>query len=100
MYGYLTSPVGLNLVVAMTTFKQPFNTLSRAALPLIGLMLGCLTLVIWQPWIAMGLVGSCAVQAVSAAAKRWAWSRAAQEFDRLLRGDEFKAAHVAEGSGW
>ena len=54
--GYLTPPVGLNLVVAMTAFKQPFGTLCRAALPFIGLMLGCLVLVIWQPWIAMGLV--------------------------------------------
>jgi len=48
--------VGLNLIVAMTPSKQPFGTLCRAALPFIGLMLGCLALVIWQPWIAMGLV--------------------------------------------
>jgi C4-dicarboxylate transporter, DctM subunit len=56
MYGYLPPPVGLNLVVAMTAFKQPFNTLCLAALPVTGLMLGCLALVIWQPWIAMGRV--------------------------------------------
>jgi C4-dicarboxylate transporter DctM subunit len=56
VYGYLTPPVGLNLVVAMTAFKQPFKKLCRAKLPFIGLMLGCLALVIWQPWIAMGLV--------------------------------------------
>ena len=49
MCGYLTPPVGPNLVVAMTAFKQPFGTLCRAALPFIGLMLGCLALVIWQP---------------------------------------------------
>jgi C4-dicarboxylate transporter DctM subunit len=54
--GYLTPPVGLNLIVAMTAFKQPFGTLCRAALPFIGLMLGCLAMVIWQPWIAMGWV--------------------------------------------
>ncbi len=54
--GYLTPPVGLNLIVAMTAFKQPFGTLVRAALPFIGLMLVCLVLVIWQPWIAMYLV--------------------------------------------
>jgi GMP synthase-like glutamine amidotransferase len=47
---------GLNLIVAMTAFKQPFCTLCSAALPLIGSMLGCLELVIWQPWIAMELV--------------------------------------------
>ncbi|MCW5633620.1 MAG: TRAP transporter large permease subunit [Rubrivivax sp.] len=53
---YLTPPVGLNLIVAMGAFKQPFGLLCRAALPFIGMMLGCLALVIWQPWIAMGLV--------------------------------------------
>ncbi|WP_119420669.1 TRAP transporter large permease [Desertibaculum subflavum] len=56
--GYLTPPVGLNLIVAMSAFKQPFGTLCRAAVPFILLMLACLFLVIWQPWIAMYLVGS------------------------------------------
>ena len=54
--GYLTPPVGLNLIVAMGAFKQPFGLLCRAALPFIVLMFSCLALVIAQPWIAMGLV--------------------------------------------
>lgn len=54
--GYLTPPVGLNLIVAMTAFKQPFGALCRAAVPFIMIMLGCLALVVWQPWIAMALV--------------------------------------------
>ncbi|MCA0247097.1 MAG: TRAP transporter large permease subunit [Proteobacteria bacterium] len=54
--GYLTPPVGLNLIVAMSAFKQPFGLLCRAALPFIALMLGCLFLVVWQPWIAMYFV--------------------------------------------
>jgi C4-dicarboxylate transporter DctM subunit len=54
--GYLTPPVGLNLIVAMSAFKQKFGVLCRAALPLILLMLGCLGLVLWQPWIAMYFV--------------------------------------------
>ncbi len=54
--GYLTPPVGLNLIVAMSAFKQPFGLLCRAALPFIALMLGCLILVVWQPWIAMYFV--------------------------------------------
>lgn len=54
--GYLTPPVGLNLIVAMSAFKQPFGLLCRAALPFILLMAACLALVIWQPWIAMGLL--------------------------------------------
>ncbi len=54
--GFLTPPVGINLIVAMSAFKQPFGTLVKAALPYIFLMLGCLALVVWQPWIAMYLV--------------------------------------------
>jgi C4-dicarboxylate transporter DctM subunit len=55
--GYLTPPVGLNLIVAMTAFKQSFGLLCSAAIPFILLMLGCLVIVIWQPWIAMMFVG-------------------------------------------
>jgi C4-dicarboxylate transporter DctM subunit len=54
--GYLTPPVGLNLIVAMTAFKQPFGLLARAAMPYIALMLGCLALVVLIPDIAMALV--------------------------------------------
>jgi C4-dicarboxylate transporter DctM subunit len=54
--GFLTPPVGLNLIVAMSAFKQPFSLLVKSALPYIGLMLFCLALVTWQPWIAMYLV--------------------------------------------
>lgn len=54
--GYLTPPVGINLMVAMTAFRQNFGTLVAAALPFIGLMLVALALVSWQHWIAMGLV--------------------------------------------
>jgi len=54
--GYLTPPVGLNLIVAMSAFKQPFGLLCRAALPFIALMLACLAAVVWQPWIAMYFV--------------------------------------------
>jgi C4-dicarboxylate transporter DctM subunit len=54
--GFLTPPVGLNLIVAMTAFKQPFGLLCRAVLPFIAIMFACLVLVIWQPMIAMYLV--------------------------------------------
>jgi C4-dicarboxylate transporter DctM subunit len=54
--GYLTPPVGLNLIVAMGAFKQSFGTLCRAAVPFILIMLVCLVIVVWQPWIAMYLV--------------------------------------------
>ncbi len=54
--GFLTPPVGLNLLVAMSTFKQKFAELVVAATPFIVLMLACLALISWQPWIAMSLV--------------------------------------------
>lgn len=54
--GCLTRPVGLNLIVAMGAFKQPFGVLCQAALPLVALMLGTLAVVVWQPWIALALV--------------------------------------------
>jgi C4-dicarboxylate transporter, DctM subunit len=54
--GYLTPPVGLNLIVAMGAFKQSFGLLCQAAIPFIFIMLVCLIIVVWQPWIAMYLV--------------------------------------------
>lgn len=54
--GFLTPPVGLNLLVAMTTFKQKFGELVKAAVPFIFIMLACLALIAWQPWISMALV--------------------------------------------
>lgn len=54
--GFLTPPVGLNLIVAMSAFRQPFGLLVRAAFPFIVMMLACLAIVVWQPWIAMYLV--------------------------------------------
>ena len=50
--GYLTPPVGLNLLVAMSAFKQSFGTLVRAAVPFILVMLVCLAIVVWEPRIA------------------------------------------------
>ena len=55
--GFLTPPVGLNLLVAMSTFKRKFGELVIAAVPFIVLMLGCLAVIAWQPWIAMTLLG-------------------------------------------
>jgi len=55
--GFLTPPVGLNLIVALTAFKQPFGEICRAAVPFIVLMLGVLAAVAVEPRIAMALVG-------------------------------------------
>jgi C4-dicarboxylate transporter DctM subunit len=54
--GYLTPPVGLNLIVAMTAFKQSFGLLCQAAIPFIAIMLLCLMIVVLVPGIAMFFV--------------------------------------------
>ncbi|MDJ0927731.1 MAG: TRAP transporter large permease [Gammaproteobacteria bacterium] len=48
--GYLTPPLGLNLIVAMTAFREQFWTICRAVLPFLGLMLvGLMTVSFWPP---------------------------------------------------
>lgn len=54
--GFLASPVGLNLIVARSAFKQAFGLLVRSALPDVFLLVADLALVEWQRWIAMALV--------------------------------------------
>lgn len=54
--GILTPPLGLNLIVAMTAFKESFGLICRSAIPWVLMMLGCLLLITFQPWIAMALV--------------------------------------------
>nr|MCU0921328.1 TRAP transporter large permease subunit [Burkholderiaceae bacterium] len=55
--GFLTPPVGLNLLVAMSVFKRKFGELVLAAVPFIALMLVCLAVIVWQPWISLSLLG-------------------------------------------
>lgn len=46
--GYLTPPLGLNIIVAMGAFKEPFWVIAKAALPFIGLLiLGLLITTFW-----------------------------------------------------
>jgi C4-dicarboxylate transporter DctM subunit len=48
--GYLTPPLGLNIIVAMTAFRENFWFICRAVLPFIGLMLVGLAIVAaWPP---------------------------------------------------
>lgn len=54
--GFLTPPVGLNLLVAMSAFKQPFGLLVRAAAPFIVVLMIGLIAVVAMPGIAMYLV--------------------------------------------
>lgn len=51
--GYLTPPVGLNLVVAMVTFREQFTFVVRAVWPFLALMLIWLIVVSFVPEIAL-----------------------------------------------
>ena len=50
--GYLTPPVGLNLFLAATRFKQPISHIVRAILPLLLLLMIGVLLVTYLPWLS------------------------------------------------
>ena len=54
--GYLTPPLGLNLIVAMTVFREGFWMICRAVLPFVGLMLFGLLIVAFVPELSLFLV--------------------------------------------
>jgi C4-dicarboxylate transporter, DctM subunit len=55
--GYLTPPVGLNLIVAMAAFKASFGTIVKSVVPFIVIMLMWLVVVIVYPTLSLGLLG-------------------------------------------
>jgi C4-dicarboxylate transporter DctM subunit len=55
--GYLTPPVGLNLIVAMAAFKVAFGTVVRSVIPFITIMLFWLVIVIVYPSLSLYLLG-------------------------------------------
>jgi C4-dicarboxylate transporter DctM subunit len=54
--GFLTPPLGLNLIVAMTAFKEGFLEICRAVLPFIALIFGVLMVVTFVPWLALAFL--------------------------------------------
>ena len=54
--GLLTPPIGLNLLVALTAFKQKFSEISMAVLPFMAVMLGVLMLVSFVPQLSLWLL--------------------------------------------
>lgn len=52
--GYLTPPVGLNLFVASTIFKQPIGKVITSVLPFIAVMLVSLMAITFMPAISLG----------------------------------------------
>jgi len=54
--GLLTPPVGINLIVAMTAFKEDFGLIIKGVLPFIFLMLTGLLLISFIPELTLYLV--------------------------------------------
>lgn len=54
--GLLTPPMGLNLIVANSAFKEKFSEITRAVIPFIGLMIMVLMLVSFLPQISLFFV--------------------------------------------
>ena len=55
--GYLTPPVGLNLIVAMAAFKESFANICKAVVPFIAIMVAWLVIVATVPQLSLYLVG-------------------------------------------
>lgn len=56
--GYLTPPIGINLFVASSVFRQPLGDVIRGVVPFIGLMMIGLVAVTYVPTISLGPVNT------------------------------------------
>ncbi|HKD79995.1 MAG TPA: TRAP transporter large permease subunit [Candidatus Angelobacter sp.] len=54
-HGYLTPPVGLNLLFASTRFRKPVPEVLRAVLPIIILLTVVVLLITYVPWLTTAL---------------------------------------------
>jgi C4-dicarboxylate transporter, DctM subunit len=54
--GYLTPPMGLNLIVAAVAFRATFAECCKAVLPFIGILLVGLAVVVLWPGLSLALV--------------------------------------------
>jgi C4-dicarboxylate transporter, DctM subunit len=54
--GYLTPPLGMNLIVAMTAFRESFWEICKAVIPFVAIMLGALLIVAFVPELSLFLV--------------------------------------------
>lgn len=54
--GFLTPPIGLNLIVAMTAFRERFGLICVSVLPFIAIILTVLMLVTFVPWFTLALL--------------------------------------------
>ena len=54
--GYLTPPMGLNIIIAMGAFREDFLTIVKGVIPFILLMLLCLIIVMFVPSLSLFLI--------------------------------------------
>lgn len=54
--GFLTPPVGMNLFLSSLRFRCPIIEVTRSSLAFIALLLGCLLLITYVPWLSTVLV--------------------------------------------
>jgi tripartite ATP-independent transporter DctM subunit len=54
--GYCTPPVGINLFIASYRFDKPVVLLYRSALPFLVILLLCVVLITYWPWLSLVLV--------------------------------------------
>ena len=54
--GFLTPPIGLNILIAMVAFRESFGLLVRSVLPFLAIMVVALAIVTAVPWFSMALI--------------------------------------------
>ncbi|MCK7592986.1 TRAP transporter large permease [Pseudomarimonas salicorniae] len=54
--GYFTPPVGMNLFIASYRFEAPVTELVSASWRFFLVLLGCVLLITWWPWLSLALV--------------------------------------------
>jgi tripartite ATP-independent transporter DctM subunit len=55
--GYLTPPVGMNLFLSSYRFNKPMSEVTRATLPMLGVMAVGVALITYFPWLTLWLPG-------------------------------------------
>jgi len=54
--GFLTPPIGINLMISMTAFNEKFKLICQSVVPFIGLIIGVVLLVTYIPAMALALI--------------------------------------------
>lgn len=54
--GYFTPPVGMNLFIASFRFKTPVLVLTRACVPFFFVLLACVLLITYWPWLSLAFL--------------------------------------------